>query len=392
MANLNRRTFLAASAAVAAAKMLIPASAFGTAALSPIAPTRILVGSGTPDGILSFAWNADTGELKPEGIATPVSHSTWLAVAPDRSALYVACELDEYQGKPTGAVASFALSGGKLTPLSTVASAGKGTCHLTTDHTGRVVICANYTGGSAASFLSSHGKLGHAVWSESYKGYSGHGPVADRQEAAHAHFASVSPDNRFAYINDLGADVIHIYKLDAASGKLAPAGTYKAQAGDGPRTLHFHPNGKAAYCMNELNSTVTVLSLNPADGILTPIQQRVPLLHPKEDPKFTNTGCDTVLTRNGRFAYFANRGDNFLMSFHIDPASGKLTPFAGEPRTSCGGNIPRNFTLDPTERWMLVANQGSSNLSVFARNPKTGVLSNQGKSTPATRPMCIVFV
>jgi 6-phosphogluconolactonase len=398
---INRRTFVAGAAALLGAAC---GGLSGTELLAAPEPKltskRILVGSGTPDGILSFAWDATTGTLAPEGIATVISHSTWLHISPDRRFLYVACELDEFQGKPTGSVASFHLSNGKLMPISNVASHGTGTCHLTTDHTGHVVIAANYAGGSAASFVSNDGKLGEAAWTEHYIGYpgkdgkSGPGPVADRQEAAHAHFASLSPDNRFAYINDLGSDKIHIYKLDAATGVLSPAGTYHGKSGDGPRTLHFHRNGKIAYCVNELNSTVTVVQWNSADGNLIPIQtvSLLPAGTATKHGKITNTGCDAVLTRDGRFAYFANRGDDFLMSFHIDPATGKLTPFEKATRTSCGGTTPRNFTLDPTERWMLVANQTSSNLSVFARDPKTGELSNEGKNIAAATPMCIVFV
>jgi len=384
-APISRRNFLAGAAAFSLAS---PAFA------APQASPRILVGSGTPDGILSFAWDESTGALTPEGIAAGISHSTWLDISPDRKFLYVACELDEFQGKPSGAVASYALADGKLTALSVVPSTGKGTCHLATDQTGKVVLCANYAGGSAASFLSTEGKLGGAVWRTIYRGYIGHGPVADRQEMAHAHFASFSPDNRFAYVNDLGADKIHIYKLDAATGKLDPDGKYDAQPGDGPRTLHFHPNGKVAYCVNELSCVVSVLAWNATDGALQSIQRvsLSPRATAPDGSKFTNTACDAVLTRDGRFAYFANRGDDFLLGFHIDPATGKLTEFAANARTSCGGKTPRNFTLDPTESWMLVANQGSSNLSVFARDPKTGILSNEGKSVPAATPMCIVFV
>ena len=388
---INRRKFVAGAAAAS-----LTAATAGSRSLAsqqpPATSKRILVGSGTPEGILSFAWDAATGALTPEGIAGVISHSTWLDISPDRRFLYVACELDEFQGKPTGSVASFRLpdpkTGGKLTPISNVAAQGKGTCHLTTDHTGRVVICANYAGGSASSFLSTDGKLSEAVWSEHY---TGSGPVRDRQEAAHAHFACVSPDNRIVTINDLGSDKIHIYKLDPASGKLTPAGNYEARPGAGPRTLHYHPNGKIAYCVNELNSTVSVLAWSAGTFVQL---QTVPLLPAGDASKhgeITNTGCDAVLTRDGRFAYFANRGDDFLIGFRIDP-SGTLTPISDNPRTSCGGKTPRNFTLDPTERWMLVANQSSSNLSVFARDPKTGMLSNDGKNYPAATPMCIVFV
>ncbi len=382
---VTRRTFVAGVAALTVVGAAEPAPRMES--------RRILVGSDTEDGILSFAWDPATGSLKAEGIAAKVSQSTWIELSPDRRYLYVACELEQFEGKPTGAVASYSVNDGKLTALSAISSTGKGTCHLTTDHSGHVVICANYTGGSAASFAAPQGKLTAPAWSEHYKGYDSHGPVADRQEAAHAHFASLSPDNRYVYINDLGADKIHIYTLDAATGKLTPAGTYAAQPGDGPRTLHFHPSGKVAYCVNELNSSVAVLTWNAADGSLHPLQ-RVSLLPQgaTADPSVTNTGCDAVLTRDGRFAYFANRGDDFIIGFHIDPSTGKLEVFSGNPRIPSGGKTPRNFRLDPSERWMLVANQKSGNISVFARDAKSGVLSSQGKSFPAATPMCIVFV
>ncbi|WP_263355796.1 lactonase family protein [Acidicapsa ligni] len=401
MANLTRRNFVRHSVLGSAALSLTMKSGLLAAQPSTHASKRILVGSGG-EGILSFRWDAATGNLEPEGIAGVVSHSTWIDVSPDKRYLYVACELDEYQGKRTGAIASFKLPAnqgeGKLSQISIVPSVGAGTCHLTTDHSGHVVIAADYSGGSAGTYLTTDGKLSNAVVSEHYTGYPGHGPVADRQEQAHAHFASVSPDNRFAYINDLGSDVIHIYKLDPLTAQLTPAGTFHAQPGVGPRTLHFLTgdgpvNGKIAYCVNELNSTVTVLKWNTTDGSLSPIQV-VSLLTANDKPPagVTNTGCDAVLTRDGRFAYFANRGEDFIIGFHVDQATGKLTEFSRNSRIPSGGKTPRNFTLDPTERWMLVANQGSSNLSVFARNPKTGELSAQGKNTPAKVPMCIVFI
>jgi 6-phosphogluconolactonase len=95
-----------------------------------------------------------------------------------------------------------------------------------------------------------------------------------------------------------------------------------------------------------------------------------------------------VITRDGKFVYFVNRDSNFLYSFRAEFASGKLTPIG---RTPCGGKTPRNFILDPTERWMLVANQDSNLISVFARNPETGALAENGKSFAAATPMCILF-
>ena len=358
-------------------------AAASTAHSAPAKRQRVFVASGTPTGILAYDWDSATGELTSAGVAANIATVDWITFSPGKEYLYAACELDSFNGKPTGEVASFRHASGRLEPLSAQNSAAKGTCHVGLDHTGRVLLSADYGGGSAASFMVNDGKLSPAVWTEHY---TVHGPNPDRQESAHAHFCSFSPDNRFAYINDLGGDMIHIYRLDTARAKLTGAGAYHGAPGSGPRTLHFHPNGRTAYCMNEIASTVDVLEWHEADGHFT-LVSRVNLL--PANYHGPTRGCDTVITRDGRFVYFANRDDNFLCSFKSDPKTGALTPMV---RSNCGGKTPRNFTLDPTERWMLVANQDSNLISIFARHPETGKLADEGKSVAAPAPMCILFV
>jgi len=342
------------------------------------------VGSGTQSGILAYDWNSATGELTAAGVAAQISTVDWLTYSPGHWYLFAACEVDNFNGKPTGEVASFRVSNGELHLLSAQNSAAKGTCHVAQDRTGRVLLSADYGGGSAASFLVTEGKLSPAVWTEHY---TVHGPNADRQEAAHAHFCSFSPDNRFAYIDDLGGDMIHIYKLDAPTAQLTKAGAYHAKPGAGPRTLHFHPNGHTAYSVNELTSTVDVLEWHRADGSLT-LVTTIDLLPPGSHGPAISTGCDTVIPRDGRFVYFANRGNDFIYGFKADAKTGALSPIK---LFSCGGKTPRNFVLDPTERWMLVANQDSNWISIFARNPQTGELASEGKNVDAPTPMRILF-
>jgi 6-phosphogluconolactonase len=377
MGNPTRREMLKSASALAVATAVSPAFA---AANRP----RVFVGSGTQNGILAYDWNSATGELTAAGVAAQVSTVDWLTYSPGGWYLFAACEVDSFNGKPTGEVASYKVSNGALHPLSAQNSAAKGTCYVALDPTGRVLLSADYGGGSAASFLVTEGKLSQAVWTEHY---TIHGPNKDRQEAAHAHFCSFSPDNRFAYINDLGGDMIHIYRLDAATAHLTRAGAYHAKPGAGPRTLHFHRNGHTAYGMNELTSTVDVLEWHKADGSLT-LVTTVDLLPPDSHGTVVSTGCDTVITRDGRFVYFANRGNDFLYGFKADAKTGALKPIK---RFNCGGKTPRNFVLDPTERWMLVANQDSNWISVFARNPQTGELANEGKNFDAPTPMRILF-
>jgi 6-phosphogluconolactonase len=384
MRKLSRRDFMISASATTLA-------AAATRGFAASRTQRVFVASGTPEGIRSFDWNPATGELHSAGTGATVSTVDWICFSPDRKFIFAACEVDSFQDKPTGELASFRVIDGKLEQLSGQNSASKGTCHCAIDHTGRVLISADYGGGSAASFKVTDGKLSPLVWSEHY---TVHGPNPDRQEAAHAHFASFSPDNRFAYVNDLGGDMIHIYTFSTETAQLKSAGAYHSVSGAGPRTLHFHPNGHTAYCMNEMASSVDVLKWNKATGNFTRVATvhllppNAPLPDPKDAPQ-GNTGCDTVITKDGRFVYFANRGTDFLYSFKCDPATGALTPME---RTSTGGKTPRNFTLDPTERWMLVADQNSSNLAIFARDPATGKLANESKKVDCPTPMCILFL
>jgi 6-phosphogluconolactonase len=387
MKNPTRRQFLTTASATIAA---LAAPDFLRLAAQAQAKTRVLIGSHGDNGILAYDWNPETAALTPAGVAAKIPKVAWLATTDGTGSskfVFSASELDTFQGKPTGEVASFQLAGGELQPLSARNSAGTGTCHVAADHTGRMLIAADYTGASAASFRIENGKLSEAIWAEHY---TEHGPNPTRQSTAHAHFASFSPDNRFAYVNDLGGDCIHIYKPNPATAEMKPAGIYRGAPGSGPRTLHFHPNGYAAYLMNELVSTVDLLHWHKDDGGLT-FADRIELLPADYKPSLVaSTGCDTVISRDGRFVYFANRGDNFLYAFKADSATGKLTPMK---RSNCGGKTPRNFTLDPTERWMLVANQDSNLISVFARDLKTGELADDVKSSVAAEaPMRILFV
>ncbi len=389
MKKLRRRDFLlTASAATFATVSGFRLSAAGqksAASASGAAGTRhrrVFVGSSEPDGILAYDWDPVNGKLTAAGVAAKVPKVAWLAFSHEHAYVYSASELAMFNGKPTGEVASFRVEGGELHPLSAENSAGVGTCHVAVDHTSMMLIAADYVGGSAASFKINDGKLSKAVWTQTY---TFHEPNTDRQATAHAHFASFSPDNRFAYINDLGGDCIHIYKPDMATAGMTPAGTYKGALGSGPRTLHFHPNGHTAYCMNEIVSTVDVLEWNKADGSLS-LVKRINLL--PEGYTGPTRGCDTVISQNGRFVYFANRDNDFLYAFKSDWKTGSLTPMK---RSNCGGKTPRNFVLDPSERWMLVANQDSNLICVFARNPETGVLAEECKNYAAEAPMRILF-
>ena len=379
----NRREFLKG---VAAAPLMFQPQAHSTAESTLFLGTQTQTGSSK--GIYAFTWNAEHGTLTEQRLAAPIEQPTYIILSADRRFLFAALELDHYEQTNGGGVASFRLGSrpGELTPINTQPSLGSGTCHVGVDPTGRTLICANYNGGSASSFaVSPDGHLGQSV---SHFQYQGHGPNPSRQEAPHVHRATVSPGSGYALFNDLGLDCIHIYRLDTATAKLTahnpPA--WQAPASSGPRALRFHPNHRWAYCVAELDSAVYVLHWDEAAGALT-TQQRISL-----KPEGFNgraQASDIVIDRSGLFAYAACRFYDYLSVFSISPQDGRLTLIQ---RTSVGGKVPRDLALDPSERWLLCANQDSDTITIHPRDPKTGHLGEQVTSLPFSKPQCLCFV
>jgi len=382
---ITRRAFLATSAASTLA--LHPAIAH---AQNTLTGKLLLVGtqtSGTSKGIYAYGFDAVTGELTKVGLAAATPSPTFLIAAPDRKTIFAVNEVEDFGGQKSGAVASFSLdpATGTLTRVSQVTSKGGSPCHVATDHTGSSVFAANYSGGSAISYkVTGHDHLSEPV---SFFQYTGHGPNADRQTAPHAHRVTVAPNNKFLLVNDLGLDLIHIYTLDAATAMLTPNETpsWAAPAGSGPRALLFHPNGKYAYCVTEMGCQVIVLKWDSGAGTLETKQVIQLPLQPQPGPI---TGCDIVLSKDARFGYVAVRGDDFIATLAVSADGSRLT---FQRRSSCGGKVPRHLALDPTEHFLLVANQGSDNIAVFPRDVNSGQLSEMGKSFPISKPQCLVF-
>ena len=343
--------------------------------------------SGSSRGIYAFHWEPLSGELQSAGLAAESDNPTFLALDPDARYLYAANEISSFEAQASGAVSAFVVDhdAARLKPINEVPSLGAGTCNVGVDRLSRAAFCANYTGGSISSFaLSYDGQISDAV---SHFQYQGHGPNKERQEAPHAHRVTVSPDNRFLLVNNLGLDCIHVYHLNSENAKLTPnePPQWNATPGSGPRALRFHPNRRFAYCVHELVSQVEVLHWDAEKGTLHSVQ-KISLI--PGDYHGATRGDDITITRDGRFAYATNRDYNCLVSFGVDAKDGTLTLLA---RSSCGGKIPRHLALDPTERWLLVANQDSNVISVFARDGQSGKLAETGKSFPISKPQCLVF-
>lgn len=339
-------------------------------------------------GIYAYRYDPTTQEIAPLGLVAETTNPSWVAIHPNGRFLYAVNEIQNYNGPNSGGVSAFSIdpSTGKLTFLNEVSSRGADPCYITVDPSGKYVLVANYTGGSIASFpLSSDGKLGLA---SAFVQHTGHSINPKRQEAAHAHSIDLSPDERFAFVNDLGLDELLVYKFDKRRGSLKPNNPpfAKLDAGAGPRHFALAPSGEYAYVISELASTVTLFSFAAKAGTFNQLQTISAL---PDDFKGENDDAEIEVHPSGKFLYASNRGHDSITVFAIDPEKGRLSLVE---HTSTQGKTPRNFAIDPTGTRLFAENQESNNIVVFRIDQKTGKLTLMGKTLEVGQPVCIKFL
>ncbi len=356
-------------------------------------PTHVFAYIGTytgkgSAGIYVYRLDGASGALEMAAPPAQAANPSFLAVDPQKRCLYAVAELGEFHGHPGGGVSAFAIDAGSgaLTPLNQQPSHGSAPCHLCVDASGRYVLVANYSSGTVSMLpIEAGGALGRAT---EIIQHHGAGPDPRRQEGPHAHSVTLDPDNRFAFVCDLGLDKIMAYRLDLDNGSLPPhTPPWAATApGAGPRHLAFHPHGRNAYVINELDSTVTAYAYDQMDGTLSPLQTVSTL---PADFSAANTCADVHVSPCGRFLYGSNRGHDSIAIWGIDANNGALTPLAHTPS---GGKTPRNFAIDPSGTFLLAANQDSDNVVVLRIDPDTGRLAPTGHSIAVSMPVCVKMI
>ena len=362
--------------------------------LLPLASLLIFVGTYTPKdgasrGIYAVRLDPVTGALSEPVVAAETPNPTFLALHPDGRVLYALGEGPAPDGKTTGGVAAFSYDAvsGKLTPLNTRGTGGGGTTHLVADATGRMLITVSYGSGYVASFpLGADGRIGPVT---SFILHAGPlGPNKTRQEKAHPHSVTLSPDNRFAFVADLGLDRVLAYRLDPAAATLTPndPAFITIQPGTGPRHTKFSRDGRFFYILGEIDGSVTVCAYDAARGAGTPIQHisTLPASFKVTDP---DRAAEIRVHPNGRFVYASNRGHDSFAVFAVN-TDGTLTLVEIVPS---GGASPRNFNLSPDGAWLVCANQNSNNLVSFRVDPATGRLTPAGHSVSVPQGVCVLF-
>lgn len=341
---------------------------------------KLIVGTytnkGNSEGIYVYDFDSKTANTKQLNVIKNVSNPSYLTLSKNKDFLY-----SVYEDGTNSAASAFKFhsESGDARFINKEATNGQNPCFILTD--GKNVLTANYSGGSISVFgVNADGSL--STLKQNIQ-HTGSGPDK-RQASAHVHQVLFSPDKKYVVATDLGEDKVYIYLYDAAASQpLKLKTTVKTNSGSGPRHLAFSPNGKHAYLAHEFNGKISAFNYN--DGNLTLLQE-VETVAKGFNGKID--AADIHLSNDGKFLYESNRGDANTINVFAVQKDGKLN-FVETVSTL--GKGPRNFNIDPTGKYLLVAHQYTNYVVIFNRNSKSGKLTDSGKRINVGTPVCLIF-
>ncbi len=348
--------------------------------LKGLAETLYIAGG---SGIHAVTLDGKSGKLGAVKQVAELKSPSFLAIHPEKPFLYATNNDGDQAQRTSSHFHSFLITEDELIELSSVETGGSTSAFVELDQRGRFAYVANYRWGTVAGFqLEPDGRIGVPTVLVQHEGS---GPLLPRQEEPHPHAVRISPDNRFAYVPDLGTDEVFIYRINHFDGSLSSAieGWSKVGEGAGPRHLDFHPQRDMVYLINELNSTISVLKRNSDLGALVANQTLSTLPSGYSGP---NSGAHIQAHPNGKWIYGSNRGHDSIAIYETTK-EGYLT-LVGHQGT---GKTPRHFAIDPSGKWMVVGNQGDGTVSVFEIDPATGTLAEVSQNISVPSPVCLVF-
>jgi 6-phosphogluconolactonase len=326
----------------------------------------------TSQGIYQAVLDTNQGRCFDLKLAIKVSNPTYLQVTPAKQLFTVAKKENQ------GGIEQFSLVTLAKSLVTSSLTVGAPPCYVGFDQARNLIFTANYHTALVQIFKANGEQPMHFL---SEKKFFGQGPRPE-QEESHTHYADLTPDGRLA-VCDLGADRVYTFTI-SATGTLTHQQIFATRPGFAPRHLVFHPNKKIAFLVGELSSQVAVLNYDQQTGTFEQIQQiaTIPL-----DWKKHNGAAAIKISADGKFVYVSNRGHDSIAVFAWQNHHLALIQLA-----KTYGSFPRDFAIDPSGKYLLVANQESDQATLFERSTVTGKLICRQKSILVPEGVCVKFV
>lgn len=335
-------------------------------------------------GVYVLEFDEATGALTETDHYIGLKNPTFLNVDAAKKMLYSISETVSEDGRKIGEAAAFTIdaAAGTIQLLNRQVTVDSTTCHIQRDADSRYLTVTSYHGGMVGLHrIEADGQIGEQLDVQQHEGSSAD---PDRQDRPHPHSSFYSPDGRFLLVQDLGIDRIVSYAVDTNQQKLIRASEVELQPGAGPRHLTFHPNGKWAFVINELDSTITSFAYDAENGGLTALET-VSTLPADYDG---DNGCaEITISQDGRFIYGSNRGHDSIVVYAVDEETGLLKLVQ---HVSVEGGHPRHFALTPNGQHLLAANRDTNNIAIFKVDQAEGTLQFTGASLTISKPVCVI--
>ncbi|HEX2975331.1 MAG TPA: lactonase family protein [Bacteroidales bacterium] len=359
---------------------LLTLTVFTLTLFSCTAPTtRLMIGSFTKPGekgMSFYEFNTQNGELKLMSQHDVGMNPSYYCYSAKNKLLYVANEVMEFNGEFGGGLTTFRIQNGELEKQKEMRIPYGGPCFISMSPDSGFLFMANYPNGSVAVIKLDNMGVPQEITDTILFN------KADPPKS-HAHMILNDPSGRKIYMSDLGLDRMLIFDFDKNAGKLIATDTVNVEKGSGPRHFVFNSDGSRLYLINELGSKMMVFKIT--DNSRPELMQTLRTV--TEGFSMDNFCADVHLSKDGKYLYGSNRGENSIVTFAVQP-DGTLK-LAGH--TTCGGNWPRNFTLDPSGKFLLVGNQKSDSIAVFSISKTNGLPVEPGKRYKVPAPACLKF-
>ena len=363
--------------------------AFATflALITPAVAQTVYFGTGgnnarQPKGIYVAQFDEEAAKLASAKLLMELEGAGWVTKHPTLEVLYSTAGSNK---KPSVAAVDIGTQEVKL--MSNQPTGGGRSCFITTDQTGKLLISTQYGGATVSVFpIADDGTLQPRSQLIKHRKPS---RVHKNQKSAHPHYCSISPDNRYALVCDLGMDKIVTYEIDHDGALLKEVSRASAIAGGGPRHMKFHPNGEYALVLNELALSVSVFKYDADSGGLTMVGTTEALTSAEKSLNTFNSASEIRIHPSGKFVYTGNRGHDSISVYQFDSASGDLQR---KDVIHTRGAWPRNFNLSPSGEFLLAAGKDTNSVTLFKVDQQTGRLQYQQHSSKfVPGPICVMF-
>lgn len=327
---------------------------------------------GESEGIYSFSMDNTTGLISEIKLAAKVENPTYLTINNDTKKLYSVAKIDT-PNNLCGGVSSFNINNDyDLSYTSNSSKPGKPPCYVSLDIINNNLFSANYHEKNLITYnLKETGEVNNIISEITHEGDS------------HLHYVALTPDKNYLCAVDLGLDKIFLYKYD--NGNLTDPKVLNVKEGYCPRHIVFHPNGKYAYVICESSSEIITLTYNYEDGFsIINYISTIP-----QSFKGINSTAAILISCDGKFLYGSNRGHNSIVVYSICAETGRLTLVNNYDTY---GNGPRDFNFTPDNKFIVISNELTNNLTVYKRNVNLGTLDLIQKDIRVPTPVCICFM